>query len=557
MAFSFIPTRRGARPGWRLTCLLSASLAAVPTGLRAQVVAAPVALGTSAPSVPYNALPSLGDMNSQSLSPAAERRLGDRIMRAILRDPDVLDDPLVLEHVQLLWTSLLTSARQRGDINADIDDTYAWRPFLVRERSVNAFALPGGYIGVHLGLLALTRTPDELASVLAHEMSHVTQRHIARMMSQSKQTSWMGLAAMVLGALAASRSSEAAQALIIGGQGAVAQGQLNFSRDMEREADRVGFGVLTEAGYAPAGMARMFEQLQTASRLNDDNSYPYLRSHPLTTERIGEARARMGMKGWGRPAPSGVSENSLRLRHAMMSVRARVLMDTRTPSLEPLLRSSLPSSADVVERLAERYGALLAAIQLRERTQADAALRQARALLPDLDGAARLEAVRLLELAAAELNLALGRREQGHAALTEAFKRPESGLRADGRPELLLLARLALSLSDTVDARAAAQDVANRLQPFVGAHPDDAAAWALLSSAWNRLGHPLRAIRAEAEAAAAIGDLQGAIDRVDAARKRARQPSSADLIELSVMDARMARWRQTLKEDARDQEEFS
>ena len=170
--------------------------------------------------------------------------------------------------------------------------SHAWQPFLVKDKSVNAFALPGGYIGVHLGLLAMTTTPDELASVLAHELSHVTQRHIARMIGQQSRQSWVSLASLVLGILAASRAPMAAQAMIYGGQAASIQGQLNFSRDMEREADRVGFGVLSDSGFDPAGMALMFEHLQAASRLNDDGSWPYLRTHPLTTERIGEAQDR-------------------------------------------------------------------------------------------------------------------------------------------------------------------------------------------------------------------------------------------------------------------------
>jgi predicted Zn-dependent protease len=124
----------------------------------------------------------------------------------------------------------------------------------VRDRSVNAFALPGGYVGVHLGLIAITTTPDELASVLAHELAHVTQRHIARSMDASARSRTLGMAAMLLGLLAASRSGspDMAQAAIMGGQAAMAQGQLNFSRDMEREADRIGYGVLAPGLRRPA-----------------------------------------------------------------------------------------------------------------------------------------------------------------------------------------------------------------------------------------------------------------------------------------------------------------
>ncbi|HEX5372528.1 MAG TPA: M48 family metalloprotease [Aquabacterium sp.] len=532
-----------------LALLLGIGLTALPLGLQAQGRISAAGTLVDAP------LPALGDSNSQSLSPAAERRLGDRIMRSILRDPDVIDDPLAREYVQALWSALLSSARQRGDLSEDLDTVYAWSPFLIRDRSVNAFALPGGYIGVHLGLLSMTRSPDELASVLAHELSHVTQRHIARMMSQAKQTSWVSIASMVLGALAMSRNPEGAQALIVGGQGLAAQGQLNFSRDMEREADRVGFGVMGEAGFAPAGMMQMFEQLQMASRLNDDNNYPYLRTHPLTTERIGEARARMGGSGLQIQAidPASRSEalQALSLRHALMAARSRVLMDTRSASLQPWIKPpSLPPGASPTAILAQHYTRLVAATQLKDRAHADDALSQARATLAPLkDGPAR-EARRMLALAELEALLATGRVMQAQSLLGDGLLPTASSLSLDARPEVILRARIALSLPDARDNRREWQDAAGRLQTLVSLQPDDATAWSLLSSLWSRLGQPLRAVRAEAEATAAQGDLQGGIDRIDAARKRFAQTSSADLIELTVMDSRARRWRQTQRDDA-------
>ncbi|HIV70704.1 MAG TPA: M48 family metalloprotease [Candidatus Aquabacterium excrementipullorum] len=502
-----------------------------------------------------NLLPALGDVSSQALSPAAERKLGDRIMRSILRDPDVIDDPLVLEYIASVWTSLLTAARHRGEIGPDLEGMYAWTPFLVRERSVNAFALPGGYIGVHLGLLAMTRTPDELASVLAHEMSHVTQRHIARMISQSKQTSWVGLASMILGVLAASRAPQAAQAMIMGGQGVAIQGQLNFSRDMEREADRVGYGVLTDAGYAPGGMAQMFEQLQQASRLNDDGSYPYLRSHPLTTERIGEARARMGSQAWNAAiAPQADdAQTLLQLRHELMAGRSRVLMDTRSVSLEPLLRPpALPADATPVDRLARQYTAVIAATKLRDKAEVDRTLALARKEAEALPASIQPEARRLLTLAEIDAGIETGRAAQAHATLVQGLGSPASGLQAAGRPEIMLLARSTLNLPDSREEPAALQEVVNALQPHLSNRPDDATGWTYLSSAWLRLNQPLRAVRAEAEASAATGDLQGAIDRVDSARKRFTQPNSAELIELSVLDSRVTRWRQMLRDDSKE-----
>lgn len=560
MASTLMAGMRRARPAVILACSLSLLAPSLTPCVHAQTQA-PVTRGVGASD---NALPALGDTNSQTLSPAAERRLGDRIMRAVLRDPDVVDDPLVAEHVQLIWTSLLASARLRGDITEDLDSTYAWSSFLVRDRSVNAFALPGGYIGIHLGLLAVTRSTEELASVLAHELSHVTQRHIARLMSQSKQTSWLSIAAMVLGALAMSRSPEGAQAIIMGGQGLAAQGQLNFSRDMEREADRIGFGVLTEAGYDPNGMAQMFELLAQASRLNDDNNFPYLRSHPLTTERIGEARSRMGSSGLDPVGQQVRAVTEVRqvmdLRQALMSARSRVLMDRRSASLQTWLQpTALPPASKPVAVLAAHYTNLVAAVALKDRARTEAALKLTQQDLQGLTPVQLREARRVLTLTEAEGLIAMGRAQQALQLLQSGMfmgKPTEPGsasvLLPDARPELILRARAALNLPETGDHAVMWADAASRLQTLVTLQPQDATAWQLLSALWGRLGQPLRALRADAEASAASGDLQGAIDRVESARRRYPQAASADLIELSVMDARVRTWRQTVKEDARE-----
>ena len=523
-----------------------AMLVAWPLGLSAASTS-DLGLPSSSSSL---ALPSLGDAAAQTLSPMAERRLGDRIMRSILPDPDVIDDPLILEYVNQSWQALLSSARQRGDLNADIDSTHAWRPFLVRERSVNAFALPGGYIGVHLGLLAMTTTPDELASVLAHELSHVTQRHIARMISEQSRQSWISIASMILGALAVSRAPAAAQALMTGGQAIAIQGQLNFSRDMEREADRVGFGVLNDAGFAPIGMAQMFEHLQQASRLTDDNSYPYLRTHPLTSERIGEARSRMGTNGFLPPTiDHSDAREMLVAQHALMSARSRVLMDPRSVSLMPLLNATVPKGSSALEAVALHYTSAVAAQRLNDRGQVATSLKLARAAATSLPKAQHAAVERILALEEADTLVDARQAVQAAAVLSNAVARGQGTVSLNARPELLLNARIALNLPDARDNREAWQDAATRLQTQVSIHPEDATSWGLLAALWRNLGQPLRAVRAEAEATAALGDLPGAIDRIEGGAKNVRRASAADAIELSVMQSRLRVWRRQQRDD--------
>ena len=200
----------------------AALLACTVAGAQAQT--APIPASNSARATAL--LPNLGDGTGMALT--AERRLGDRIVRELYRDPDYQDDPVIMEYVQGIWQPLLAAARLRGELTQEMDAVYAWEILLGRDRSVNAFALPGAYLGLHLGLVGVVSSRDELASVLAHELSHVTQRHISRMVArQSEQAPWL-LGAMILGMLAASKNPSGANAVIVGGQAVAAQTQLNF-----------------------------------------------------------------------------------------------------------------------------------------------------------------------------------------------------------------------------------------------------------------------------------------------------------------------------------------
>lgn len=476
------------------------------------------------PAFTQDRLPALGETSSDDLSVGAERRLGDQIMRDIRRDPDYLDDPVLLEYLQSIWQPLMAAARQRGDVAPELDQRFAWEAFLVRDRSVNAFALPGGYVGVHLGLIAMTGTRDELASVLAHELTHVTQRHIARSMANSARQSLIGLAGMILGVIAASRSNrmDGANALMTGGQAVAVQGQLNFSRDAEREADRIGFGVLTRAGFAPGGMAAMFEKLDHNSRLNDSGGFPYLRTHPMNAERIGEARARLGAS----PPTPPVSV----LAHSAAQARAKVMMDTRVDALRRWQGLEASATAPAAERLHAGYASALASTLLRDWTRADAGLQRATAAVR---GGPRPDADAEREVA---LLLAQSLRERGDAARAAEVLKPYA--KADGIPSSRAVMLLSAQVSMGLD-KAAQQRAAEEMQTWTSLYPRDATVWSQLGQVWEQVGQPLRALRAEAESRIALGDLVGGVDRLRAAQRLARSTRNSDFIEASVIDARL------------------
>ncbi len=479
-----------------------------------------------APTRSSAALPYLGEAGD--MSPAAERRLGDSIVRALYRDPDYIDDPVITEYVQGIWQRLLAAARVRGELPPELDEHFAWQILTGKDRTVNAFALPGGYMGLNLGLIAVVTSRDELASVMAHELSHITQRHISRVMTgQAARTPWL-IGSMLLGILAASKSADAANALVVGGQAVAAQSQLNFSRDMEREADRVGFGVSTQAGFAPEGFVTMFAKLQQASRLNDTGGFPYLRSHPLTTERMADMQARIPQSAKKHVAPE-VPE------HAMVAARARVLSHPAVDDLRAWAADVEPTALgnqSPGQQAGALYGATLAAIKLRDFARAQA-LWQRLVALVDHDP----EATRLAHLLGAELWVAQGDGARA-AALLPA---PGAALQ---RPELMLLAQAALASSHSqtganplASALAAA---AQQLQTWVAAHPQDALVWQMLATVYAAQGRTQGAIRAQGEVNMAQLDYAAAAARFKSAQDLARSSGAQyDHIEASIIDTRL------------------
>ncbi|MDB5797728.1 MAG: family metallopeptidase [Paucimonas sp.] len=337
--------------------------------------------------LPAQNLPNLGDTERSELSPVMERKLGERIMTDLRRDKDYLDDRPLQEYLNSLGTSLINARPEtRGEASYDFSF------FAVRDPMLNAFALPGGFIGVHTGLLLAAQNESELASVLSHEIGHVSQRHIARMIGNQRQDSLIPLAGILLAALTARASPDMASAALMGGQGLAIQRQLNFNREAEREADRVGLQIMRDGGYDTSGMVAFFGRLQSSARSFNDTAPAYLRTHPLTTERIADIQARINNDRYRQHADNGDFQ--------LMRARARVLQDTSAQGLREAAAffQNQVQQRNRAQLPAARYGLALVALRQGDAPRAQALLDEARG--PDRANGSAAMASLAIEVAA-------------------------------------------------------------------------------------------------------------------------------------------------------------
>jgi predicted Zn-dependent protease len=236
-----------------------------------------------------------------------EAQIGRRVVAQLRNAGAIMEDPQVTEYIQTIGAQLAGHAND-GDQSFDF--------FMVDDDAINAFALPGGFIGVNVGLILASETESEVAGVLAHEVAHVTQRHIARSLYDSQRSNIISMASMlaaILLAMASDSRGDAMAGVLTAGQAAAIQRQINFTRSNELEADRIGIGTLSSAGFDPSGMATFFEKL--ARRFGSQSAPAFLLTHPTSPERIADARIRI------RQLPPAVNvENSV----SYETVRARL-----------------------------------------------------------------------------------------------------------------------------------------------------------------------------------------------------------------------------------------
>jgi predicted Zn-dependent protease len=459
------------------------------------------------PAVLAQSLPDLGDAAQAVFTPAQERTLGRSIMREVRRDPSYYDDAEVTDYVARVGNRLVakgSDARQEFEF------------FLMRDPQINAFALPGGFIGVHTGLIMAAQSESEMAGVVAHEISHVTQRHIARMINNQQSSQWMSLAALAIAILAARSNSQVAEAAAAIGPALAVQQQLNFSRDFEREADRMGLQLLEKAGFDPQGMTMFFERLQRATRVYEGGAPSYLRTHPVTYERIADIQSRAQEMRY-RQVPDHIDFHL---------VRAKLKAEFDTPrDAVAFFRDGLAEKRYLSEA-GTRYG--LAAALMRVR---------------DFAGASReLVALRVLVKDSSMVD-ALGCRIRLAGGDPEAFKCFRDAVQAYPNQRALVY-EFTEALLQARQAEAALKVVESRLGNF----PDEYRLYLFQARAHSLLNRRLAQHRSQAEAYARMGSTGAAIEQLQIGLKE----GDGDYYQMSAAEARL---RQLRVQDAEERKE--
>jgi len=457
-------------------------------------------------------LPDLGDIAQAGFTPLQERRIGESIMREIRADRSFYDDAEATDYINALGNRL---ALRSPDARQDFDF------FLIRDSQINAFALPGGFIGVNTGLILAAQSESELAGVMSHEIAHVTQRHIARMIANQKQSAVTSIAAMAAALLLARVNSQAAEAAAAFGTASAIQSQLNFTRDNERDADRVGLQILERSGFDPRGMVMFFERLQRATRIYETGAPSYLRTHPLTYERIADIQNRMMGSNY-RQVPDSVE---------FQLIRAKLKAQLDAPGDALTFFETSLAERKFLSEAASRYGLAATLMRLKNYDRARKELEAVRKAVPSSP---------IVETLSCEL-------AQASAGAQSALGCYRDALRTYPSYRALVYAHTN-ALIQAGQPAAALKVVEERLQLIT----DDYRLYLLQARCYAALDKRLAQSRAQAEAYVRMGNLGAAVEQLQIGLKS----GDGDFYQLSSAEARMRELRkidEELRREARKQ----
>lgn len=440
-------------------------------------------------------LPDLGDPSRAVLSPQQERALGDTIMRQIRSEPNYLDDSELSQYLNDLGYRLVSHSPS---------DRQSLHLFVLKDSTINAFALPGGFIGVNSGLILAAQSESELAGVLAHEIGHVVQHHAARTMAHEQASILPSLAALAVAILAARSNPDVASAAIATSQAASIQNQIDYTRGHEREADRIGLQILEKAGFDPRGMVTFFERLQKDERLYATGVPAFLRDHPLTAERIADLENRIANLPY-RQVPDSIQFQLLRAK-----LRAR---------LEPPDQAAAQFRAALADKkygseAAARYGLTYALYRAGDYGQAEQSLALLRKAAPPNA---------IVDTLAARLKEAEGDAKAALALYRDALARfPDH--------RALIYGYVRVLLHDKDDG-GAVKFLTDQLQY----HPDDPHLYQLQAQAYAAQGKNLLQHQALAEAYVRLGNVPAAIEQLQIGLRS----GDGDFYQVSGAEARL------------------
>ena len=446
-----------------------------------------------------NELPELGDVSATVLSPLQEQAIAEQILREVAVSDDVLQDVEVTDYLQALGARLVANGP---------DKRQKFTFFVVRDSTINAFAMPGGVIGVHTGLILGANSESELASVLGHEIGHVTQHHLARMLASQKSDTFKNIAGIALALLMARSNPQLASGALTTVSAASVQNQLDYTREHEREADRIGLQILDSGGFDVRAMPNFFTTLQRGSRFSEGSAPSFLRTHPLTSERIADVTNRVEQMPYRQVADS-VEFQYVRAKLRAMFGAEQAAIDV----FEQNIREHRYTN-----EAAEHYGLAVALLRKNAFAQLEKELVWLKKNAPPHA---------MIENLSARLEVARNNPQQAARQYAAALK-----LYPDNRALIYGYAEHFLAIRQPDKA---IQLVLEKQ----GLYPDDAYLYDVLAKAYTMQNKALLGHQAQSEAYYRKYDLARAIEQMDLATKA----NDGDFYQKSIVEARLKQLR--------------
>lgn len=433
-------------------------------------------------------LPDMGETAQAYLSTEQERRMGEAFMRSVRRSVKIITDPEIDDYIQTLGYRL-------ASYGAFKDRQFSF--FVVDSSVINAFAGPGGHIGIHSGLFLITESESELASVVAHEIAHVTQRHIARAIEAASKTNLPMTAALLAAIILSTQDAQMGTAALAATTAGSIQRQINFTRGNEKEADRIGIQILADAGFDPRRMPLFFDRMRRASMAPENPQFEFLRTHPMTTSRIADTRNR------AEQYPQGKYQESL--NYALIKARLRVLAEKNPQRSKAYFAARMEREAPR-PGAATRYGYALALLKTGDYAQASKLTAQLAQEDPD-----RI---------AYQIHLARIKMAAGHTEEAFTIFRDNLALYPNNKPLTMLYANALIQTGQAAQASRVLRDYLREKRESTPLY------YSLLAQAESDAGNKVAAHQALAEYYDLVGQTASAISQLKIALKGMKEKDS-------------------------------